>query len=121
MLAGLTQILGSVGSLATSYIDGKTAIQKAEAQIRMEEATGDIDYDLAAIRATQSSWKDEYILILYSIPLILAFCGETGRQIVADGFQALETMPLYYQVSLGGIISASIGMKGISKFYGKRK
>ena len=35
--------------------------------------------------------------------------------------QALETMPLYYQVSLGGIISASIGMKGISKFYGKRK
>ena len=42
MLAGITQILGSVGSLATSYIDGKTAIQKAEAQIRMKEATGDI-------------------------------------------------------------------------------
>ena len=120
MLAGITQILGSVGSLATSYIDGKTAIQKAEAQIRMKEATGDIDWDLAAIRATQSSWKDEYILILYSIPLILAFCGETGRQIVTNGFQALETMPLYYQVSLGGIISASIGMKGISKFYGKK-
>ena len=120
MLAGLTQILGSVGSLATSYIDGKTAIQKAEAQIRMKEATGDIDWNLAAIRATQSSWKDEYILILYSIPLILAFCGETGRQIVTNGFQALETMPLYYQVSLGGIISASIGMKGISKFYGKK-
>ena len=121
MFAGLTQILGSVGSLATSYIDGKTAVQKAEAQIRMKEATGDIDWDLAAIRATQSSWKDEYILILYSIPLLLAFCGEWGREIVTNGFQALETMPLYYQVSLGGIISASIGMKGISKFYGKRK
>ena len=32
MLAGITQILGSVGSLATSYIDGKTAIQKAAAE-----------------------------------------------------------------------------------------
>ena len=53
MLAGITQILGSVGSLATSYIDGKTAIQKAEAQIRMKEATGDIDLDLVATRASQ--------------------------------------------------------------------
>ena len=121
MLAGITQILGSVGSLATSYIDGKTAIQKAEAQIRMKEATGDIDWDLASIRASQHSLKDEFVLLLFSIPLILAFCGEWGREIVTNGFQALETMPLYYQVSLGGIISASIGMKGVSKFYGRRK
>ena len=121
MLAGLTQIFGSVGSLATSYIDGKTAIQKAEAQIRMKEATGDIDWDLASIRASQHSLKDEFVLLLFSIPLILAFCGEWGRSIVTNGFQALETMPLYYQVSLGGIISASIGMKGVSKFYGRRK
>ena len=121
MLAGITQILGSVGSLATSYIDGKTAIQKAEAQIRMKEATGDIDCDLAAIRASQHSLKDDFVLLLFSIPLILAFCGEWGRSIVTNGFQALETMPLYYQVSLGGIISASIGMKGVSKFYGRRK
>ena len=56
----------------------------------MKELTGEIDYDLEAIKASQSSWKDEYILILYSIPLILAFCGETGRQIVTNGFQALE-------------------------------
>ena len=65
MLAGITQILGSVGSLATSYIDGKTAVQKAEAQIRMKEATGDIDWNLAAIRASQHSLKDEFVLLLY--------------------------------------------------------
>lgn len=121
MLAGLTQILGSVGSLATSYIDGKTAAQKAEAQIKMKEATGDIDWDLAAIRATQGSWKDEWVLILFSIPLILAFTGDSGRQMVAEGFAALDGMPQWYQLSLGGIVSASIGFKGISKFYGKRK
>jgi predicted RNA-binding protein YlqC (UPF0109 family) len=40
MISAITSILGSVGGLATSYIDGKTAIQKAEAQIRMKEATG---------------------------------------------------------------------------------
>ena len=119
MLAGLTQILGSVGSLATSYMDGKVQTQKIKAEIQKKQLTGEMDYDLEAIKASQSSWKDEYILILYSIPLILAFCGETGRQIVTNGFQALEAMPLYYLVSLGGIVSASIGFRGISKFYGK--
>lgn len=61
----ISTLLGSVGGLATSYLDGKTAVQKAEAQIRMKEATGDIDWDLAAIRATQGSWKDEWILLLF--------------------------------------------------------
>ena len=121
MLAGITHLLGSVGSLATSYMDGKVQTQKIKAEIQKKQLTGEMDYDLEAIKASQSSWKDEYILILYSIPLILAFCGETGRQIVTNGFQALEAMPLYYQVSLGGIVSASIGFRGISKFYGRRK
>ena len=32
-------LIGSIGSLASSYLEGKTAIQKAEATIRMKEAT----------------------------------------------------------------------------------
>ena len=35
-------LLTSVTSLASSYLEGKTAIQKAEAQIKMKEATGDL-------------------------------------------------------------------------------
>ena len=34
------QILGSLGGLATSYIDGKTAVKKAEAETKMKIATG---------------------------------------------------------------------------------
>ena len=73
MLGGLTTILSSVGGLATSWIDGKTAVQKAEAQIRMKEATGEIYWELAAIRATQSSWKDEWLTIIFTIPFICFF------------------------------------------------
>ena len=54
----------------------------------MKEATGDIDWDLVAIRATQGSWKDEWILLLFSIPLILAFTGDWGRETVYN--MALE-------------------------------
>ena len=121
MISAITSILGSLGGLATSYIDGKTAVQKAEAQIRMKEATGEIDWELAAIRATQSSWKDEWLTILFSLPLILCFCGDWGRQIVTDGFIALQNMPDWYQISLGAIVAASFGIRAVSKFFGMKK
>ena len=114
-------LFSSVGNLATTWLDGKVAANKAEATIRMKEATGDIDWDFAAIRATQWSSKDEYVLILFSIPLVLSFCGEWGRAIVADGFQALSGMPDWYQYSLGAIVAASLGTKGLAKFFGPQK
>jgi|TARA_R100001015_G_C4615744_1_gene171775 hypothetical protein len=117
----LSTILSSVGSLASSYIEGKTAIQKAEATIRMKEATGEIDWDLAAMRASQSSWKDEWLTLLFSIPLILSFCGSWGREIVADGFTALAGMPQWYQIALGAIVSASFATRASAKFFGTRK
>ena len=119
MLGSITTILGSLGGLATSYIDGKTAVQKAEAQIRMKEATGEIDWELAAIRATQSSWKDEWLVILFSIPLILAFIpGMEG--VVQNGFEQLNKMPEWYQYSLGVIVAASFGVRSATKFFGKK-
>ena len=53
------QIISSVGSLATSYIDGKTAVQKANAEIKMKQATGEINWEQAAIEASNNSYKDE--------------------------------------------------------------
>jgi hypothetical protein len=112
-------ILTSLAGLATSVIDSKTQVKLTEAEIRKKQLTGEIDWDIEAIKATQNSWKDEWITLLFSIPLILAFCGDWGNQIVQDGFTALEAMPTWYQVSLGGIVSASIGLRSISKFYNK--
>ena len=103
-----------------SIIDGKTQIKLTEAEIKKKQLTGEIDWDLEAMRATENSWKDEWITLLFSIPLILAFCGEWGNAIVAQGFASLEIMPQWYQIALGGIVSASIGMRSVSKFFGKK-
>ena len=115
----MMSIITSLAGLATSVIDGKTQIKLTEAEIKKKQLTGEIDWDIQAIKATQNSWKDEWITLLFSIPLILAFCGDWGNQIVQAGFTSLETMPTWYQYSLGGIVSASIGMRSVSKFFGK--
>ena len=65
------------------------------------------------------SLKDEYLVILFSIPLILAFCGDWGRDVVEQGFAALETMPEWYQYSLGAIIASTFAIRGGAKLFKK--
>ena len=66
-------LITQVANLAGTMIEGKTAVKKAEAETKMKIATGEIDWDIAAMKATENSWKDEWITLLFSIPLILAF------------------------------------------------
>jgi len=120
-MLGLGNILGPIAGLASSWIDGKTAVQKAKATKDLKIATGDIDWDLEAMKATQASWKDEYLVLLLSGPFILSFCGDWGREIAAAGFTALDLAPSWYSYSLGVVIAASFGIKSATKFFGGKK
>ena len=127
----LQALIGPISSLAGTWLNGKVeekkaqaatkvAITQAEAVVMQKKATGEIDWDLKMADASAHSWKDEWLTVLFSVPLILAFCGDWGRQIVSDGFTALEAMPQYYQYTLGTIVAASFGMRGAAKFFGKK-
>lgn len=128
----LQALIGPVAELASTWVSGKVEEKKAasatkvakaqaEAVVMQKKATGEIDWDLTMAEASTTSWKDEWLTLLFSIPLILAFCGDWGRQIVFDGFEALEQMPDWYQYGLGLIISATFAMRGAAKFIGGRK
>lgn len=127
----MIQIASIIGSLAGTWLEGRVeeqkaktqasvAMKKAEATIAEKQATGEIDYDLAAAKQMQSSWRDEFFSLLFAIPMVLAFCGDSGRDIVFKGFEALQQMPTWYQVSLGALVASSVGMRGITKFYGRK-
>ena len=47
-------IVKSLGSLASSYVDGKVQTQKVKAEIQKKQLTGEIDWDLEAIKATHN-------------------------------------------------------------------
>ena len=126
------QLLGPVANLAGTWLNGKVeekaaqnkvkvAKAEAEAQIMVSAATSEAEWDRIMANASANSWKDEWLTILFSIPLILAFCGDWGRGIVSEGFTALEAMPSYYQYTLGVIVSASFGVRAATKFFGGKK
>ena len=126
----LTALIGPISNLASTWLSGKveekkaqsaTKVAKAQAEaiVMQKKATGEIDWDLEAIKGASSSWKDEWLVILFSVPLILAFIpGMEG--VVARGFEQLQAMPEWYQYSLGVIVAASFGVRSATKFFGKK-
>ena len=127
----LQALIGPISGLVGSWMDskteeqrGKSAVAKAKAEAEakgmVSAATSTADWEKLMAKGSQSSWKDEWLTILFSIPLILAFAGEWGRTIVAEGFAALQVMPDWYQYTLGVIVAASFGVRSATKFFGKK-
>tara|TARA_R100001086_G_scaffold232495_1_gene153733 strand:- start:433 stop:807 length:375 start_codon:yes stop_codon:yes gene_type:complete len=119
-------IISAVGGVATAWMNNKVEETKAKGELKVavekrktKMATGEIDWDQTMAEASKDSLKDEWILALWSIPLILSFTGEAGVQIVMDGFEALDKAPTWYTASLGVIVAASYGVRSAAKFFKK--
>jgi len=128
----LQALIGPVAELAGGWLKGKASAQAASANLKLVEAeakatimksaaTSEADWEKIMAQGTQNSWKDEYLVGLFSIPLILSFCGEWGRKTVADGFEALSTMPDWYQYTLGVIVASSFAVRSATRFFGGKK
>jgi hypothetical protein len=126
----LNLLIGPIAELAGTWMSGKVEEKKAQAKTRVakaeaeaivmqKKATGEIDWDLEMAKGSTSSWKDEWLTILFSIPLILAFIPGM-EEVVANGFLQLQAMPEWYQYSLGVIVAASFGVRSATKFFGKK-
>ena len=126
----LQALLGPVANLAGSYLQGKAdknaaeadlklTEAKAKAQILLSENTSVHDWERIMAQNSGSSRKDEWFVIVLSIPLILCFIpGMEG--VVHHGFQQLQQAPDWYFYSLLTAISASFGVRGFKQFLGKK-
>ena len=119
-------LLGVASDAIGGYVETKKAKAKqklvkieAETEIVKQQIKGEVDWDLEAIKGSKDSWKDEYLTILFIIPLLLCFLPFTVEY-VERGFAALAMTPDWYKYTLGVIVSASFGIKGATKFFGKK-
>jgi hypothetical protein len=118
-------LLGVAGDVVKGVVDTRKAKAeqkiteiKAKTSLMEKQIKGEVDWDLEAIKGTQGSWKDEYLTIIFSIPLLLCFVPFTVEY-VERGFEALSQTPDWYKYTLGVIVSASFGIKGATKLFKK--
>lgn len=89
-------------------LKGKIAWEQA-LSLRAERSEGrDHEWELAQIK--NSGWKDEWVVILISIPLVLVFFPLT-QGAVLEGFETLAKTPYWYQGMVVTIFFAIFGIR----------
>lgn len=133
-MAGFLAFVPAIINLVGGWITHKAEVAKierqAEVDIKRAETKGRIDYisnkqltdadwEARAMDASATSWKDEWLTLLFSIPLVMCFVPGLDQYVFA-GFKSLEGTPQWYQWSLLVIVGASFGIKKMTDLIGRK-
>ncbi len=80
-------------------------------------ARGEIEFKQSIMKNNQQGWKDEFVLILVSAPVMLLIWSIFSEdpaimQKVEMFFEYFNNMPFWYQALFIGVVSAIYGLKG---------
>jgi len=110
-----------------THVENKRKIVEAKQELKLAKITSETarvnkvieattNWDMEAMRQSQFSWKDEALMIILFLPFIAAFIPLL-QPYIKGGFAIIKDLPLWYQLSLVGIIAASFGLRWL--FQGK--
>lgn len=136
MFSALFAILTSLASPAkwlvkevSGYLTRRDAIKEAKLQAELARITAeqelaaykvkaDLEWDLAWAGQAQSSWKDEYVLAIWSVPLLVAMPALVHKPWMDHILATIDTLQkidpnilTWYMTGWGIIFSATFGMK----------
>ena len=113
-------LLGVAGEAVKGFVSTKKAKAelavteiKAKQKLKEDQIAGKVAWESSAVNQMENSIKDEIALIVLLLPAVLVFVPFMTPHIKA-GFEALHSLPTYYQHLLYIAISASFGIKGAS-------
>jgi len=94
----MIQLLTMVGGLATEWIQGKREESKAKQEAKITAIKSIENWDAIQAQGSQNSWRDEWFVLVLSIPRVL------------------DNMPEYYKGFLAAAIAASFGLKSLASW-----
>ena len=115
----LNLLIGPAVELATGYFNNKKEkavakqkleVAKIEAQVSKVQQDG--TWEEVAMKASDSSWKDEAWTILFIIIIAMCFIPFT-QPYVERGFTALDGTPDWFQYAVYASIAASFGLRSL--------
>ncbi len=121
MIGLITKLLPSGIKLGMEIMKNKQNTKRLESVAEMKHmermANGELEYKQAVMQNNQQGWKDEFVLILVSAPVMLLIWSifSDDPEIMAKVekfFEYFNNMPFWYQALFIGVVSAIYGLKG---------
>ena len=119
-------LISPIANLAGGYMKNKAEEKQAKHKAKMSMIENDADWESKMAEASKDSWKDEYLIICLTAPIVFIgyAVGVDDPTIIArveEGFAALSRLPEWYQYLLFIAVSSSFGIKGADKLMSLRK
>ena len=89
-------------------------------------ASGEIEYQKAVRVSNDQGWKDEFVLILISLPILLLIWSVfSDDPMIKDKidifFVQFAALPMWYQMLFVGVVGSIYGLKGVDIFKNNQK
>jgi|TARA_R110000824_G_scaffold219061_1_gene405913 uncharacterized ion transporter superfamily protein YfcC len=129
MIGLLAKLLPSGIKLGMDIVKNRNQSKRLEsvAELRHMEkmANGEVEYQKAVMTNNNQGWKDEFVLILVSSPVMLLIWSIFSddpeiMEKVEKFFQQFNNMPFWYQALFIGVVSAIYGLKGADIMKGRK-
>ena len=111
----------SMGVKTASHIyqnKQQTKMLMSDAEMRHAEkmSKGELEYSGKLLEARQSDWKDEFILLLLSAPIVMLSWAVFSEDPAAMEkmqlfFEYFSQLPFWYQTIFVGVIASVYGLK----------
>ena len=121
MIGLLTKLLPTGIKVGMEIVKNRQQTKSLESVAEMKHmermASGELEYKKAVIANNQQGWKDEFVLILVSAPVMILiwsiFSDDPAIMEKVDKFfDQFNNMPFWYQALFIGVVSAIYGLKG---------
>ena len=121
MIGLLTKLLPTGIKVGMEIVKNRQQTKRLESVAEMKHmermASGELEYKKAVIADNQQGWKDEFVLILVSAPVMILiwsiFSDDPAIMEKVDKFfDQFNNMPFWYQALFIGVVSAIYGLKG---------
>ena len=135
MLPFIGPVINAVSGYFQSREARKAAREQAESKIALNAQAGrhelqmtDSDWEAISAKSMQGSWKDEWMVLVATAPIVTLFIGaavtvfdaETGTRVLDAGRQMVDTLNAIDPTSTYGMVllaavSASLGIRLIKR------
>ena len=84
-------------------------------------ASGEVEYAAAVRQSNDKGWKDEFVLILVSAPVVLLIWSVFSDDPLIQEklhifFEQFNNLPFWYQTLFVGVVASIYGLKGADIF-----
>ena len=121
MIGLLTKLLPTGIKVGMEIVKNRQQTKRLESVAEMKHmermANGELEYKQAVMTNNQQGWKDEFVLLLVSAPVMILiwsiFSDDPAIMEKVDKFfTQFNNMPFWYQALFIGVVSAIYGLKG---------